>query len=110
MQLTYDLQELGMEHIQDIRWTHLHLYLKSNTTRIGCDGRCELLHDGTLSFKGVESIDEGSYIQEVFDREGKLLKKTEFRLRVETGTGTKYKRIKQEVKHARFHLSSSFRW
>ncbi|XP_030010142.1 uncharacterized protein LOC115433074 [Sphaeramia orbicularis] len=84
VQLTSDLQELGVERIQDIRWTHLHLYLHNNTQKTGCDGRCELLNDGTLSFSRVESIDEGSYIQEVFDRKGKRLKKTEFILRVET--------------------------
>ncbi|XP_041808742.1 uncharacterized protein LOC121617611 isoform X2 [Chelmon rostratus] len=82
--LNADLQEVGVRHRPDVRWTHPHLVmsLKSNVTTCH-HGRCELLKNGSLRFGRVAVADSGNYSLQVFDEDGTRLKTRDFLLIVE---------------------------
>ncbi|XP_041808743.1 uncharacterized protein LOC121617611 isoform X3 [Chelmon rostratus] len=87
--LNADLQEVGVRHRPDVRWTHPHLVmsLKSNVTTCH-HGRCELLKNGSLRFGRVAVADSGNYSLQVFDEDGTRLKTRDFLLIVEESSSS----------------------
>ncbi|KAM3600757.1 uncharacterized protein V6R79_002141 [Siganus canaliculatus] len=87
--LTADLQGAGLERPMDIRWTHVHMLVSLQNNLTACvHGRCVLLSNGSLSFSRVQSSDSGTYSLQLFDRHGLILKRTDFLLQVEGGSGS----------------------
>ena len=82
--LSSDQLKTRTEDRWDIRWTHLHLMVSLNKNVTTCQhGRCNLLSDGSLRFPMVQPEDAGNYNLEVFHRNGTILMRTHFLLRVE---------------------------
>lgn len=84
--LSSNLTEAGLRHVQDVRWTHIHLLMSLKNNETTCDhGRCQLLPDGSLRFSRVQTEDSGSYRLQVFEEGGNRVKTKDFLLRVDAG-------------------------